>query len=164
MKVETYTCYIEQEKMVDIPVRKLIHTDDVGRIAESLGYTKFAEETIGMLCLNIDNEVTAYHEIARGTIQSVATHTINIIKRAVLCNCNLIVLFHNHPMASAEPSEADRKVHEEIKKACDLVGIILADSVVIAGDGRTDHKDFSKIARSTTMAIRELQEKEGGKA
>lgn len=62
MKVETYTCYIEQGKMVDIPVRKLIHTDDVGRIAESMGYLeqhpeereKYEQETI----MPVDNAPT----------------------------------------------------------------------------------------------------------
>ena len=163
MEVTTYTCYIEQEGTVDLPVKKLVHTDDVGRIAEALGYTRFAEETLGMLCVNHQNEVTAYHELARGTVCSASTQIINIIKRAALSNTDLIVLFHNHPMGSLQPSKADMKSFEDIRQACLIVGIVVMDEVVIAGDGRTDHTDFSEIAKSITMAIKEKEEREAEK-
>src|SRR3546814_4936779 len=57
-----------------------------------------------------------------------------IVRRALACNAAAVIVGHNHPSGSAEPSAADRAVTARLKQALALVDIRLLDHFVI-GDG-----------------------------
>ena len=46
-----------------------------------------------------------------------------------------IVLVHNHPSGNAKPSKEDILATKKIREACDLMGILLLDHIII-GDGQ----------------------------
>ena len=56
------------------------------------------------------------------------------MQRALLCNASRIMIAHNHPSGNSEPSREDKKTTENIRKACDLIGIPLLDHIIIGED------------------------------
>ena len=87
-------------------------------------------------CLFLDNRncLICYEELFYGTINSSTIHPREIAKKALLHNAAAIIMAHNHPSGSAEPSQADKKITRQLLKALDLIEVRVLDHVII-GDG-----------------------------
>ena len=87
------------------------------------------------LVLFLDNQhrVIRHEEMFAGTISSVEIHPREIVREAMKVNATALILAHNHPSGKAEPSFADRRVTEQIVKACQLLDIRVLDHMVVGG-------------------------------
>lgn len=87
------------------------------------------------LVLFLDNQhrVIRHEEMFAGTISSVEIHPREIVREAMKVNATALILAHNHPSGKAEPSFADRRVTEQIIKACQLLDIRVLDHFVVGG-------------------------------
>lgn len=77
--------------------------------------------------------------ISQGGVQATVVDYRLIVKRAIELLAAQIVLVHNHPSGSAEPSAQDRSLTERVAEACKLFDIRLLDHIIIA---RGDHYSF----------------------
>ena len=60
-----------------------------------------------------------------------------------------MIVAHNHPSGNTQPSESDRRITEQIKKACDLIDIKLLDHLIILpGEGYELHDFTSELPDS----------------
>jgi len=55
----------------------------------------------------------------------------DIIRRSTLANASAIVLIHNHPSGETEPSPEDIDSTRRIIQACQLVGIVVVDHIIV---------------------------------
>ncbi len=87
-------------------------------------------------CLYLDNRhrVLAFEELFRGTIDGTSVYPREVVKQALKVNAAAIILAHNHPSGTAEPSQADERITRRVKSALELLDIRLLDHLVI-GDG-----------------------------
>jgi DNA repair protein RadC len=87
-------------------------------------------------CLFLDNRhrAIAFEELSRGTIDGAEVYPREVIKRCLANNCAALIVGHNHPSGSLEPSASDRAVTLRLRDALSLVEIRLVDHFVI-GDG-----------------------------
>lgn len=90
------------------------------------------------MVLFLDNQhcVIRHEEMFAGTISRVEVHPREIVREAMKINAAALILAHNHPSGKAEPSLADRRVTEQVIKACQLLDIRVLDHLVIGG-GKT---------------------------
>jgi DNA repair protein RadC len=58
------------------------------------------------------------------------------VKQALADNAAAVILAHNHPSGVCEPSQADIRITERLKKALALVDIRVLDHVIV-GDETT---------------------------
>lgn len=93
-----------------------------------------AEEKFCMISLDNQHKVTGVFVVHVGTLSTCNVHPREIFKRALLVNAQAIILAHNHPSGSLEPSAADRSMTDEIVKAGKLMGINVLDHIIIAPD------------------------------
>lgn len=77
--------------------------------------------------------------ISSGGVQATVVDYRLIVKRAIELLAVQVVLVHNHPSGSAEPSAQDRTLTERVDEACRLFDIRLLDHIIIA---RGDHYSF----------------------
>lgn len=91
-------------------------------------------EVFAAIFLNTRNRMVAYEELFTGTIDAAAVYPREVVRHALLHNAAAVIVSHNHPSGSAEPSRADREITQHLQKALDLVGIRLLDHVVV-GEG-----------------------------
>jgi DNA repair protein RadC len=90
------------------------------------------------LVLFLDNQhrVIRHEEMFAGTIGHVEVYPREIVRGAMKVNAAALILAHNHPSGRAEPSLMDRKVTEQIIRACQLLEIRVLDHLVV-GHGET---------------------------
>jgi DNA repair protein RadC len=93
-------------------------------------------EVAGLLCLSTKHTLIAYHELARGTIDSTPMHPREVFKAALLSNAASIVIGHNHPSDDVTPSQDDRDLTMRLSAAGTLIGIELLDHLILAATGR----------------------------
>ncbi|NYZ61389.1 RadC family protein [Luteimonas deserti] len=93
-----------------------------------------AHEVFAVLFLDVRHRALAFEELFRGTIDGAEVHPREIVRRALAHNAAAVIVGHNHPSGSRDPSDADRAVTAQIRQALALVDIRLLDHFVV-GDG-----------------------------
>ncbi len=72
--------------------------------------------------------------VHRGTVSQVDVHPRGVFRPAVQCGAHSIVVAHNHPSGNPEPSPADLTLTARLLEVGSLVGILVVDHIVTAGD------------------------------
>jgi DNA repair protein RadC len=91
-------------------------------------------EIFAALFLDTRHRALAFEELFRGTVDGAEVHPREVVRRALAHNAAAVIVGHNHPSGSAEPSAADRAVTAQLKQALHLVDVRLLDHFVV-GDG-----------------------------
>ncbi len=92
-------------------------------------------EVFVVLLLDSQHRLLKYVELFHGTINAAPVYPREIIKLVMQHNAAAVILAHNHPSGVAEPSQADQRVTERLKKALSMIDVALLDHFVI-GSGR----------------------------
>lgn len=98
-------------------------------------YANKSQEHFLLLTLNGRNQLIQKKVITIGTIDSSLFHPREIFAEAISDRASKIVVAHNHPSGSLEPSRNDLIMTLKIKDAGKVLGIDLMDSVILAEDG-----------------------------
>ena len=56
---------------------------------------------------------------------------MELFRKALLRNAVMIVILHNHPSGDPTPSTEDKKLTEQIRAGASVLGLTLADHIVI---------------------------------
>lgn len=91
-------------------------------------------EVFAALFLDTRHRALAFEELFAGTIDGAEVHAREVVRRALAHNAAAVIVGHNHPSGSSEPSAADRAVTARLKQSLALVDVRLLDHFVI-GDG-----------------------------
>ena len=89
-------------------------------------------EEFWLLMLNRANRVLGRHKISQGGLSGTVIDTRIILKKALDNLASSIIVCHNHPSGNNQPSDADVKITEKLKKAAEMLEIKLLDHVIIA--------------------------------
>ena len=100
------------------------------------------QETFKVVLLNNSNKVKGIYQLSQGGITNTLID-LRILFAVILKSLSVaIILSHNHPSGKLQPSEADKKLTNKIKKASNLFDIRLLDHLIFAPDG--DYYSFSE--------------------
>jgi DNA repair protein RadC len=91
-------------------------------------------EAFYLICLNSQNRVNYSALIQEGTINESPVYPRLIVETALRHQANSVILAHNHPGGSMNPSRADIEVTECIRVALEAISITVIDHIVVAGD------------------------------
>jgi len=106
--------------------------------ADLCGHLKHADqEHMVIICINPQNKLLAIHETAVGGTSSMVIEIKHVIKVAVLTAAAAVIMVHNHPGGSPEPSREDISMTKSAKEAFKCVGIELVDHIIVALNGFT---------------------------
>jgi DNA repair protein RadC len=90
-------------------------------------------ESFAVLFLDVKNRLIAAEELFRGTLTHASVYPREVVKTALAHNAAAVILAHNHPSGTPEPSAADRTLTQALKQALALVDVRLLDHFVVAG-------------------------------
>mgnify|MGYP003552546702 CR=1 FL=1 len=90
------------------------------------------EETVYLLCLDGKCKVLACRKLGQGGVNSVGVPIRRVVETALNTNASSVILAHNHPSGLALPTTEDVQVTKKVATALDLVGVRLADHVIVA--------------------------------
>lgn len=100
-------------------------------LALSLGERE--HEIFMVLFLDSQNRVIAAEELFRGTLTQTSVYPREVAKRALALNAAGVILAHNHPSGTLEPSQADHWLTAQLKSALALVDVRTLDHFIIGG-------------------------------
>ena len=72
-----------------------------------------------------------------GPLNECIVHPREIFRRAVSVGCDCIVIGHNHPSGSSDPSPEDLDITKRLKTSGEILGIDLIDHVILDETGFT---------------------------
>ncbi|NIW14800.1 MAG: DNA repair protein RadC [Candidatus Thorarchaeota archaeon] len=93
------------------------------------------QEEFWILLLNAKNVVIKEEKICKGLVDRCMVRPMEVFAPAVRAMARSIILLHNHPSGHVDPSNEDRYLTEEMKKAGELLGIAVLDHIVVAAGG-----------------------------
>lgn len=99
---------------------------------ESLRYEQ--KEIFKVVLLNTKNEIISDVDVSVGTLNSSLVHPREVFKEAIKRSSNKMILMHNHPSGSVEPSKEDKNITNRLIKCGEIIGIEVIDHIII-GDG-----------------------------
>ncbi|MAL00032.1 MAG: hypothetical protein CL803_01075 [Citromicrobium sp.] len=88
-------------------------------------------ERVRVLYLDNRNRLVQDHHVGDGSIDEAAIHPREVIRRGLDLGAAALILVHNHPSGSPEPSRADIAITHRIAEAGRLLGIMVHDHVII---------------------------------
>ena len=89
-------------------------------------------ESFAVLFLDIKNRLIVSEELFRGTLNHASVYPREVVKAALFHNAAALILAHNHPSGSCEPSRADIDLTQNLKQALALVEIKVLDHFIVA--------------------------------
>jgi DNA repair protein RadC len=93
------------------------------------------KERVRVLYLNARNQLMLDFTASEGTVDEAAIHPREVIHKAMDIGATALILVHNHPSGSPEPSRADIAITNRIAEAGRHMGITVHDHVIIGGEG-----------------------------
>ena len=89
-------------------------------------------EVFAVLFLDSQHRLLALEELFRGTLTQTSVYPREVVLRALHHHAAAVVLAHNHPSGSVQPSRADEALTQTLKSALALVDVRVLDHVIVA--------------------------------
>jgi DNA repair protein RadC len=91
-------------------------------------------EQFKLILLNRSNKVLGVATISSVGISGTVTDVRVIFQYAIKANASGLIICHNHPSLSLNPSESDTKITQKIKEAGNIMDIQLLDHLIITAE------------------------------
>lgn len=91
-------------------------------------------ESFTVLFLDVKNRLIIGQELFRGSLSHASVYPREVVKSALSHNAASVILAHNHPSGSPEPSTADLALTQTLKSALALVDIRVLDHFIVANN------------------------------
>jgi DNA repair protein RadC len=92
-------------------------------------------EVFAVMFLDSQHRLLALEEMFRGTLSQTSVYPREVVLRALHHHAAAVVLAHNHPSGTAEPSRADESLTQTLKAALALVDVRVLDHLVVTAHG-----------------------------
>ena len=99
-------------------------------------------EVFAVVFLDTQNRVIAIEELFRGTLSQTSVYPREVVKEALARNAAAVILVHNHPSGSEQPSRADEHLTNTLRQALSLVDVRVLDHLVVT---RTSVSSFAEL-------------------
>lgn len=121
--------------------------DDPGVAAAALGHELMwqSQERFAVLLLDVKHRIIGMKVVSIGTATETLAHPREIFREVIKRGATRMIVAHNHPSGSLEPSQEDLSLTRQLLKGAHLLGIPLLDHLIL-GNG-----DYSSIRQSSDL-------------
>jgi DNA repair protein RadC len=116
--------------------REAFHTPDAVKQYLQLQLAHKNHEVFAVLFLDSQNRLLAMEELFRGTLSQTSVYPREVVLRALHHQAAAVVLSHNHPSGSVQPSRADEALTQNLKASLALVDVRVLDHIIV-GQGQS---------------------------
>jgi len=107
--------------------------DIAGVLQELVGEAD--REIFAVVALNTKNRILGIDPVAVGAIDEAVVEMREVFKTALILGAVAIIIVHNHPSGSTDPSPEDTLLTVAIIQAGKLLGIDVLDHIILTNDG-----------------------------
>jgi DNA repair protein RadC len=118
------------ERRMRVP-GELLGSPDAARSYLRLSIGSRDHEVFCVLFLDVKNRVIATEEMFRGSLTQTSVYPREVVKSALRHNANSLLLAHNHPSGTPDPSEADLLLTRTMTQALALVDVRILDHIIV---------------------------------
>jgi DNA repair protein RadC len=116
--------------------REAFHTPGAVKQYLQLHLAHKPHEVFAVLFLDSQNRMLALEELFRGTLTQTSVYPREVVLRALHHQSAAVVLAHNHPSGSVQPSRADEALTQNLKASLALIDVRVLDHIIV-GHGQT---------------------------
>lgn len=98
-----------------------------------------------MLLLDVKHRIIGSKVISVGTATETIAHPRDIFREVIKRGATRVIVAHNHPSGSLEPSQEDISLTRQLLKGSQILGIPLLDHLIL-GNG-----DWSSIRQNSDL-------------
>ena len=113
------------------------------KMQQELGHKK--QEHLVALYLNTQNQIIHQQTIFIGSATRSIAEPREILHYAIKHMATSLILVHNHPSGAVAPSRNDDHVTKLVKEACDLMGIILLDHLIVSHSNYFSYREKTDL-------------------
>lgn len=129
-RVPAYKCVLIRERSVLVDKAISTTAAAIELAKQELGDSP-SEQFIAFV-LDTKLRVIGQVTITVGTLDASLVHPREAFRPAIILNGSAIIFAHNHPSGDLTPSRQDRDVFERLKRAGELLGIQVLDSIIVS--------------------------------
>ncbi|MDP2064728.1 MAG: DNA repair protein RadC [Burkholderiaceae bacterium] len=111
--------------------REVFSTPDAVKHYLQLHLAQRGHEVFAVLFLDSQNRLLALEELFRGTLTQTSVYPREVVLHALQHKAAAVVLAHNHPSGTVQPSRADEALTQTLKAALALVDVRVLDHVIV---------------------------------
>ena len=111
--------------------REVFQTPDAVKQYLQLQLGHKHHEVFAVLFLDGHNRMLAMEELFRGTLSQTSVYPREVVLRALHHQAAAVVLSHNHPSGSVQPSRADEHLTQTLKASLALVDVRVLDHIIV---------------------------------
>jgi len=112
--------------------RPVFDTPDAVKHYLQLHLSNRTQEVFAVLFLDVQNRLIALEEMFQGTLTQTSVYPREVVKRALHLQASSVMLSHNHPSGTVQPSRADEMLTQTLKAALALIDVRVLDHVIVA--------------------------------
>ena len=113
------------------------------KMQQELGDKK--QEHLVALYLNTQNQIIHQQTIFIGSATRSIAEPREILHYAIKHMATSLILVHNHPSGAVAPSRNDNHVTKLVKEACDLMGIVLLDHLIVSHSNYFSYREKTDL-------------------
>ena len=87
------------------------------------------------ISLNGANEIIEKRVVTIGLLDKNSVHPREVFADVIADHAAAVIFAHNHPSGDLQPSEADRRTHEQLTEAGKILGLRVLDHVIVTRKG-----------------------------
>ena len=88
-------------------------------------------EEFWILYLNNSNKILKKNQLSKGSITGTLVDVRLVLKNALEFGATTLILCHNHPSGTLQPSQADKDITQKLKSAAKSLDIKVLDHIII---------------------------------
>jgi DNA repair protein RadC len=93
------------------------------------------QEYFVCISLNGANEVIEKRVVTIGLLDKSPIHPREVFADVIADRAAAVIFAHNHPSGDLQPSEADRRTHDQLTEAAKILGLRVLDHVIMTKKG-----------------------------
>ena len=113
------------------------------KMQQELGDKK--QEHLVALYLNTQNQIIHQKTIFIGSATRSIAEPREILHYAIKHMATSLILVHNHPSGAVAPSQNDNQVTKLVKEACELMGIVLLDHLIVSHSNYFSYREKTDL-------------------
>ena len=113
------------------------------KMQQELGHKK--QEHLVALYLNTQNQIIHQQTIFIGSATRSIAEPREILHYAIKHMATSLILVHNHPSGAVAPSRNDNQVTKLVKEACELMGIVLLDHLIVSHSNYFSYREKTDL-------------------
>lgn len=117
-------------KSMSMPQKRIRSIKEAGEFATKILFNK-PYEMLYMICLDMNLSLIHYECISEGTLDSTPIYPRKVVSTALKHNAAHIIITHNHPGGSIQPSQSDINATNTISTALDSIDVNLIDHIIV---------------------------------